>query len=164
MKAFISHSINDSEQFVLTLLSDKLREKGFSLTSSFSGRFPSSSLDTLAAMQIKEASLFIGIITASGLNHLKVISEHNLAVSMKVPALLLVEKNIQMPPDFVNYNVIFFNRQFPFQAIEEINRNIRHVTNTTAYTQNGASQNAIAWLFGGLALIGLITLLSSSKD
>lgn len=163
MKAYISYSINDSEQFVLTLLSDKLRKNGFSPTSNFSGRFATSVVETMAAMKIKESSLFIGIITSSGLNHQKVVAEHNLAVSRNVPALLLVEDNIQLPPDFINSNVITFNRQYPHQAIEKINKNIQNVGKIGTSQQNN-SNNAVAWLFGGLALIGLIDHLSSSRN
>ncbi len=160
MKAFISYSINDSEQFVLTLLSEKLRERGFSLTSNF--KKGSSNIDAFTAMKVKESSLFIGIITAYGLNNQKVISEHHFAVSKNIPALLLVEDNVQLPPDFVSYNVIFFNRQHPHQAIDKINKEIHKVGNLSVVNQKD-SNNAAAWLFGGFALIGLIDLLSSPQ-
>jgi hypothetical protein len=163
MKAFISYSINDSEQYVLSLLSNKLRERGFSPVSNFYGRFATSVNETMAAMKIKESSLFIGVITSTGLNHEKVIAEHNMAVSMNVPALLLIEDNIQPPLGFTNYNVIFFNRSNPHIAIERINKNIQNVGNLATSPQKN-SNNAVAWLLGGLALIGLIDNLSSSRN
>ena len=160
MKAFISYSLNDSEQFLLTLLSEKLRERGFSLTSNFTKDTPN--IDAFTAMKVKESSLFIGIITAFGLNNQKVISEHHFAVSKNVPALLLVEDNVQLPPDFVSYNVIFFNRKNPHKAIAKINKEIHKVGNQSVVSQTD-SNNAAAWLFGGLALIGLIDHLSSPQ-
>lgn len=160
MKAFISYSINDSEQFVITLLSEKLRARGFSLTSKFTK--DTSNIDAFTAMEMKESSLFIGIITAFGSNNQKVISEHHFAVSKHIPALLLVEDNVQLAPDFVNYNVIFFNRRHPHQAVDKINKEIQKVGNQSVANQ-GDSNNAAAWLFGGFALIGLINLLSSPQ-
>jgi hypothetical protein len=163
MKAHISYSINDAEQFVLTLLSRKLREKGFALTSHFSGIPSSSTIETMAAMKISESNLFIGIITSAGLNQQKVIAEHNLAVSRNVPALLLVEENVQLPLDFLNYNVVFFNRKNPKKAVEHINKNIQTVIKQATYPQSN-STNAFAWLFGGLPLIGLIDQLSTARE
>jgi hypothetical protein len=163
MKAYISYSINDAEMFVLSLLSDKLREKGFSVTSNFTGRFADSMVETMAAMKIKESNLFIGIITSTGGNKQNVIKEHNLAVSKKVPALLLVEDAVKLPPEFTNYNVVKFNRRSPERAVEQINQNIHRVVNQAPYPQ-GNSTNTFAWLFGGLALIGLIDQLANVRD
>ena len=160
MKAFISYSINDSEQYVLVLLSEKLREKGFSLISNHdhgTGR-----IDPFTAMRIGGSSLFIGVITANGLNHGKVVGEHYMAVSKNIPALLLLEDTAQLSPDFMDSNVVVFNRQNPHEAIEHIHQNIRQVGKPV----NGrpSSNTAAAWILGGLVLAGLVSLLSSSKS
>ena len=159
MIAFISYSIHDSEQFVLTLLADNLSERGFSLTSHFPIRASQSINDRIASMKIRGASLYIGVITASGLNQAMVIEEYSLAVSMKVPALLLVEETVKLPAKVGNYNVIFFNRKDPKKAIEKINANIENIGNTISQDKNNPT-NAAAWLFGGAALIGLVNHLS----
>lgn len=157
MKAFISYSINDTEHFVLTLLSENLRKSGFSIASSY-GKSTKHfyTVDALSAKKIREAGLFVGIITAYGANNAKVVAEYHYAQSSKTPALLLLEEGVYLSPDFVNSNVIFFNRQSPQKAISAIKTQIK-----TSNKSKQKGTDAIAWMFGGGTLSGLVSLLAN---
>jgi hypothetical protein len=57
MKAFISYSLNDTDQYILTILSRKLNEEGFSIWSSHSGN--STVLDFKTFSRLNKSNLFI---------------------------------------------------------------------------------------------------------
>jgi hypothetical protein len=159
MIAFISYSINESEQYVLTLLAQKLREKGFSVTSNY--KQASQLLDFQTINAIKSADLFIGLVAASGnpTSTVRVYSELNQAFSHNRPAILLAEESVELLPHIKNYpNTIRFNRYYPNLAIEEVNRRIK-------FSQAQPQQdNTLAWLIGGgIAAVALISLLSDEK-
>ncbi len=159
MIAFISDSIGESEQYVLTLLAQKLREKGFSVTSNY--KQSSQFLNFQTINDIKNADLFIGLIAKSGnttatarvYNELKEAFLHN------KPTILLAEESVDLAPHLSSYpNTIRFNRYYPNLAINEVNRRIQ-------FSQTQPQQNnTLAWLIGGgIAAIALISLLSDEK-
>lgn len=156
MTAFISYSLNESEKYVVTLLAQKLREKGFSLTSGFSQS--ASFVDFQTESEIKNSSLFIGLITSSGKNNFpKVYSELQKALSYNKPAILLVEDRVQLDSGIAGFpNLIRFNRYYPGVAIEEVKNRIQ----TSKTTQQ---DNSLAWILGGTAALALIAYLSSEK-
>jgi hypothetical protein len=92
MIAFISYSISDSEQYVLTLLAQKLREKGFSVTSNY--KQSSQFLDFQTINSIKNSDLFIALVTNSGTmtSTARVYSELKQAFLHNKPAILLAEE------------------------------------------------------------------------
>lgn len=159
MIAFISYSINDSEQYVLTLLAQKLREKGFSVTSNY--KQTSHFLDFQTINAIKNSDLFIALITNSGTmsSTTRVYSELNQAVLNSRPTVVLAEETIDLAPNLNTYpNTIRFNRFYPNLAIDEINRRIQ-------FSQTQPQEdNTLAWLIGGgIAAVALISLLSDKE-
>ena len=153
MRAFLSYSLNDSEQYVLSILVNKLNEKGFTVSSSYSNY---NFIDFERFNQINSSNLFIGVITATGTEYERVYKEWETASAIKVPALLLVENTVQIHPNLLkNTNVILFDRHNPSPSIDLVKSKISQ--NTTS------SDNFAAWALGGLAVLALIGLLSDSK-
>lgn len=158
MIAFISYSVSEAEQYVLTLLAQKLREKGFSVTSNYkqSSQIP----DFQTVNSIKNADLFIGLVAASGslTSTARVYNELKQAFLHNKPTIFLAEESVDLPLHINNYpNTIRFNRYYPNIAIEEVNRRIQ-------FSQMQPSKdNTIAWLIGGVAALALISLLSDEK-
>lgn len=104
MKAFISYSVTDNNEFIITLLSTKLREKNFIVTTS--QNFYGSVIDWNTMIEIANSLLFIGIITRGGIEKNRVIEEWNYAVQKNVPNLLLIEDSVEMNNQFNgNYQV-----------------------------------------------------------
>lgn len=119
MKAFVSYSVTDNNEFILTLLSIKLREKNFNVTTS--QNFYSNTIDYNTMSEIGTSHLFVGIITGSGNEQKRVLDEWNYAVQRSVPNLLLIEDTVPIHQQF-NGNYIKFNRNSPQAAIDEIHR------------------------------------------
>ena len=90
--AFISYALRDSEQFVLTLLSNLLREEGFSIDSSYADYNYLVHRSTYNS--ILKASLFIGLITQYGNRNQNVFNEWRIALDNNIPSLLLVEDSV----------------------------------------------------------------------
>ena len=119
MQAFISYSISDGDEFVLTLLGSKLREKNFVLTTS--QNFYAKNLDHQTMQEIKTSHLFVGLITGTGTERARVLEEWNYAVQQHIPNLLLVEDTVPVHQSF-NGNYLIFNRNQPQAAVDEIQR------------------------------------------
>ena len=102
MIAFISYSLKESEKYVVTLLAKKLQEKGFSLTSGF--RQSSNFVDFQTENEIKNSSLFIGLITGSFTKSgkKKVYLELQVAQKYKKPIILLLEHNAPLDIEIAN--------------------------------------------------------------
>lgn len=157
MNVFISYSIQANEQYILSLLAQKLAETGLmSVTSYDQGSY----VDIQAINDIKNSVLFIGLIThAGGLAKVsRVFSEFKQANLLQKPAILLIEEGVEVAPWVSIYqNTIRFNRYNIEQAITEVNRRIQTSPNPQA------NQNALAWILGGLGVLALLSLLSSDK-
>lgn len=151
--AFISYALRDSEQFVLTLLSNLLREEGYSINSSYDDYLHIVQMSTRNS--ILKSSLFIGLITQYGDRNQNVFNEWQVALENKVPSLLLVEDSVNIAPQLLNHNnVVRFNRNYPNQQIENIKAKIQ--------SAKGKSENnsALGWVLGGIAAVAIIKLLS----
>lgn len=147
MKAFISYSLNDQEQYIVTLLSYKLRENGFSLiTSNYY-----SDVDITTRSQIFLAQLFVGLISSNGLQWQRVLQEYELAVSNNTPAILLVEDNVPVASNFRG-SFVRFNRNDPHLAVIEIQNRMK--------IQRPTNNEALGWVLGGAALLAIIALLN----
>ncbi|MDI9312791.1 MAG: hypothetical protein QM535_21455 [Limnohabitans sp.] len=161
MKAFISYSLNDSEQYILTILSRKLREQGFSIVSNY--KVYDNSLDFETSSQLSNSNLFIGIITKTGHSNNQVFAEWNVAIKRKIPALLLVEDSVDIaPPLKTNRNVLLFNRFRPEIAIEKIRTNIS-TNNQVPVNNTKQNDSTAAWILGGLAALAIVGLLAKDK-
>jgi hypothetical protein len=153
MQAFLSYSIAESDQYVLTLLAKKLRERGFSVVSNYK-----EVIDSLSKLQIGDSTLFIGIIAKKGKDLERVNQEIQFAIRKNKPMILLVEDNIKVADWVENFpNTIKFNRFYPNLAIEEVNQRIQ------LSQQQPQQDNTLPWILGGVAALALISLLSSEK-
>lgn len=154
MKAFLSYSINDQDQYLLTVLSSSMRQKGFHISSSDDFHLKRST--PLTQSKIKSSRLFIGILSGSGIEKERVKREWRLAGRAKVPKILLIENTVRLNPEFKG-PYIMFDRKNPQLAIDELKRRIE------TKKKKKDDSNALAWILGGAALVGIISLLSK-KD
>lgn len=157
MRAFISYSINDTDQYVLTLLSSKLRSQRFVITTS--QNFYNSRLDEMTINAILESNLFIGIIMRQSVEKNRVLDEWKFAKKRSIPNLILIEDNVRIQDGFSG-NFIRFNRNNPKPAVEKINSKMHH--RSTA-SQNKSDDN-LSWLLGGAALLAIIALISEESS
>ncbi len=157
MKAFVSYSVNDNNEFILTLLSSKLREKNFIITTS--QNFYSNIINDYNTMsEIGTSHLFVGIITGTGADRKRVLDEWNYAVNRNVPNLLLIEDTVSEHQHFTG-NFIMFNRKSPKSAINEINRRM-----TPSQDMISKSNiDLVPWILGGAALLAIIAILTSKE-
>jgi hypothetical protein len=156
MNAFISYSISENEQYILTLLAQKLGENGIILVTSYN---QADSVDWQAMNDVKNSALFIGVVTKTGrpAKTRRVIQEFKQANLFNKPAVMLLEENVQVPFWVSGYeNTIKFNRFFPHQAIDEVKRRI-------SASQAQPNSNATAWILGGIGILALLSWLSE-KD
>lgn len=161
MKAFLSYSLTDNDQFVIPLVTQKLQAQGFFVTNgSYKPVVATNSKTTVAIdrqtlNEINTASLFIGVITSTGASNEQVYQEWLHSSNQKTPSILLVEDTYPLHPDLLTYpNVIRFNREFPRQAIDSIKLRINNPTSKLNQINELAPL-----LIGGAALIALVALL-----
>ena len=156
MKAFVSYIVSDNNEYILTLLSLKLRENGFVVNTS--QNFYNNILDYNTMNEINESHLFISIITSGGSERKRVIQEWEYAASRNIPNILLIEDNVSVNQDFTG-NYIRFNRRNPQPAIQEINKRMSQNQQLTPTKTN----DIVPWILGGTALLAILTLFSSEK-
>jgi hypothetical protein len=156
MNAFISYSIGDNEQYILSLLAQKLGGNGINLVTSYN---QSDAIDWQTTNEIKNATFFIGLITKTGRPRktARVIQEFRQAQQFNKPSIMLIENDVPVSPWVINNeNAVRFNRYFVSQAIEEVNQRIK-----TSQVQ--PSPNAAAWILGGIGILALLSWLSDEK-
>ena len=158
MKAFISYSLNDSEQYILTILSRVLKEQGYSITSNHLAYKHVVNYEVYT--QLGKSNLFIGIITKTGNANTRVLNEWKEAIKRKIPAIILIEDNVKVNGVLKEHpNALFFNRYTPDVAIRIIKSKISPKTPYTSKKVN----NTAAWVLGGLAALAIIGLLAKEK-
>jgi len=151
MKAFISYSLTEQEQYIATLLSYRLREQGFTLILSNNSEV----FDETTKYQIFLSQLFVGVVTINGHQWQRVLGEYDLAMQNSTPAILLIEEGVPIHPSFSG-NYVLFNRTNTHDAIEEIKR--RMIQRNTK-----PNNEALGWILGGAAVLGIIALLSNNS-
>ncbi len=154
MRAFLSYSLNDTQQYILTILARKLNEYGFYVNTTHSVYS--------VEYELKRSNLFIGILTSNGDSNEKVIQEWDFSIANKVPSILLIEDNIQVSTRLTHPNIIYFNRFDPQNAIQVAQERIKRFS-PPLVAQKENNENALAWVLGGVAVIALIKLLSEDK-
>jgi hypothetical protein len=154
MKAFISYSVSGDNEYILPLLSSKLREKKFAVTTS--QNFYSQEIDYGTMSDIRSSHLFIGIITAGGKEYQRVLEERTYAISQGIPNLLLIEEGVILS-EVVGGNIIKFNSQSPKTAIDEINNRIYSST-----SKQKSTFEALPWVLGGVALASVVAAFSKA--
>lgn len=152
MKAFVSYSVIDSDEIILTLLSSELRKKNFSVTTS--QNFFNKTIDYNTMSEINSSHLFIGIITDKGEEHKRVLDEWNYAIQRNVPNLLLIEDTIAVNKQLTG-KYIKFNRNKPKMTIDEINKKMN--------LERGNSDDLLPWILGGTVLLAIIGLLTNKS-
>ena len=150
MKAFLSYSLNDKDQFILTLLAKELTVKGFSINQSHDFN---AEMSQLTKVNISKSNLFIGLISGKGYEKNRIENEWGLAYNSKIPSILIIENNVPINYGF-NYPYIIFDRNNPHQAITELNRKINEMKKVS-----NNDSNAWAWILGGAALLSIFSLL-----
>lgn len=155
MKTFISYSINDSDQYLLTLLSSELYKKGVSITQSNDFHLTMSSLTKI---NIQKSNLFIGIITGFGQERDRVFKEWQLANVSHIPSILMIENTVQVDPNFGSPYIIF-DRNYPQEAINQLKSKINRLKQ-----EIDNNPNALPWILGGAAILAIIGLLSSDEE
>jgi hypothetical protein len=149
MKVFISYSINDKDQFILTLLSSKLIKSGYQINQSID--FKKEKISSLTKINISKSELFIGIITGNGFEQKRIMSEWRCAQVGKIPAILLVENTVSVNENF-KFKYIVFDRKNPREAIKLLNLEIQK-------QDKQKDINALNWVLGGAAILLVLSLL-----
>jgi hypothetical protein len=150
MKVFISFSINDKDQFILTNLGVHLSKRGYQIYQSED--FNQSSISSLTKINISKADLFIGLITKKSFEQKRIMSKWRAANTASIPAILLVENTVNINPNF-KFPYIIFDRKDPKKAIEQLQTEIskrekNEIDNT----------DALNWILGGAALLVMLHL------
>ncbi|MFM2258593.1 MAG: hypothetical protein RLZZ424_526 [Bacteroidota bacterium] len=151
MRAFISYSINDKDQFILTLLSSELIKKGYEISQSVD--FQKEEISSLTKINISKSELFIGIITGNGFEQKRIMHEWRRAQVGRVPAILLVENTVPISDKF-KFAYVVFNRKKPQQAIE----NLKLVLNKHEEKKQKDTK-ALNFVLGSAALLLVLSLL-----
>ncbi|MGV9004434.1 hypothetical protein [Flavobacterium sp.] len=154
MRAFLSYSLNDRDQFILTLLAKELSAKGFSINQSNDFNMQ---MSQLTKVNISKSNLFIGLISGKGYEKNRIENEWSVAYNSRIPSILIIENNVPINNGF-NYPYIIFDRNNPHQAISELNRKINEMKKAS-----NDDSNAWAWVLGGAALISLLSLLNKDE-
>ena len=151
MKTFLSYSINDTDQYILTLLSGSLRKMGSRITLSNDFNI---NVSQLTKVNIKNSHLFIGILTGNGKEKERVYNEFMFAKESQIPSILIVENTVAMSQNF-NEEYILFDRSNPQPAITKLNRKVQSLQKNS-----NQDSNALAWILGGLAILAIIGMIS----
>lgn len=160
MKAYISPSVADDEQHLLSSLSKRISKNGITPVAGYH-KFGQSNSE-LAFHEINKANLFIGVITAGGSEIERVYNEWQYALKCETPALLLVEDTvvtdgfamISKHPD-----VIRFSRASKTSLSKTI-----QMVRTKSDAANNRVENSpfvreAAWFIGGPVAITFLSIL-----
>ena len=160
MRAFISDSVNNKNERLITLLSSFLSERGFYVEGSDTPH--TLELDRRTKSQINNAHLFIGVITDNGAYLDRVTKDWQYAEEKKIPNILLIEDTVPLNYNFTG-NYIRFNRKNPQQAIDTIQARMYPPAPVESSKNNNSANDVFAWLLGGAVLIALLGAFSSAN-
>jgi len=160
MRAFLSYGLKNDEMYWISLLADQLKKKKIDVfTPSFLNE--TSYHGNLAS--IYSCNLYIGLLTTSQ-ELQRILFEFNNSIR-KIPSLLVIEsslyKSILNRPEFkinpkMKEYIIPLNRDNIESSINLIQQKIDKIKSDIA-------DKNLAWLIGGIALIGLFYLLNEDK-
>lgn len=165
MRAFISFSVNDSEQNIVSILSMKLQDQGYSTITNYTY--------TNSVVGVNKSHLFMGIITSDdNESNKKVFEDWKYATAQNIPALLLVEKNKEIAlfdnpfqqKEANNPNFISFDRKNSEPSIAIAQLRIEEATKYIAkneYQHNG--NNWLAWMLAGVPAITVMSLFTKGS-
>lgn len=162
MKAYISPSVTDDEQSILSSLSKNIRENGIAPVAGYH-KFGQKNSE-LAFHEINKANLFIGLITGNSTEVERVYNEWQFALKSETPALLLVEDTVHLdhfPKILAHPDVICFSRS----SQQSLNKTIQ-IVRAKSNAANNRNNNSpfvrqAAWFIGGPIVITFLTILHS---
>ncbi len=157
MRTYISYSISEDENYIISLLSKKIRENNFSIFTN------QANTPEMIKYYVRNTDLFIGIISAKGKRHQEVIKTWEIA-KKKVPSLLLVENTINIKGS--TNNVIIFDRLNPQIAIDSINQHIEAVDQKKpkqVFGSRNSKDNSFAWLMAGTLFVLAVGLFANNQ-
>lgn len=153
MKAYLSYELRDKDLPLVTLLAKELAKREFVLNGTIHNAPPSYEVSKLARHTIKNADLFIGILTGDGhpRTHQLVYQEWDIAVEYNKPRIFLIENTIQVDARFKE-SYITFDRNQPSAIQQELQSLVKK------HQKDAPGLSATDWLMvvGGLTLIGLL--------
>ena len=158
MKAYISPSIADDEQDIISALSNKMQKSGFSPSAGYH-KFGQQN-NQLAFHEISKAKVFIGLIAEGGEELDRVYGEWQHALQ-STPALLLVENTIRTdkyPLLNKHPDVIRFNRS----SKKELNKTIQMVRakiNSASNRKESPFIREAAWFICGPIALDFLNML-----
>lgn len=158
MKAYISPSIADDEQDILSALSTKIRRNGFIPIAGYH-KFGQQN-NQLAFHEIKKAQGFVGLVAEGGEELDRVYDEWQHALK-STPALLLVESTIRTdkyPLLNKHPDVIRFNRS----SKKELNKTIQMVRSKISSASSRKESPFIreaAWFICGPIALDFLSML-----
>jgi hypothetical protein len=153
MTAFISYSIDNGEDILISLLANQLQQAGFQTETSNDFYAPEPGVGTRLA--IANAALFVGVATRPGRDTQRVLQEWRVAEAAKVPRLMLMEQHwaSKVAP---SGNIVFFDRQNPGPALGR-------VADRLESARQPSTPDLLPWLLGGAALVAVLSFLDRSK-
>lgn len=160
MKAYISPSVTDDEQYILSALSKRIRANGIATTAGYH-KFGQNNSE-LAFHEISKTNLFIGIVTGNSSELERVYNEWQFAIKSETPALLLIENTVDtdgFPLINKNPDVIRFNRS----SKTNLNKTIQIVRAKSDAASNRVENRPFvreaSWFIGGPVAITLLNIL-----
>jgi hypothetical protein len=149
MRAFVSYSVDREEEYIVSLLSFRLRAKNFIPNTSID--FFKEVLDEGTKCDILSSHLFVGILLGDAAEASRVVKEWKYALQHRVPNLLLVEDTISLPKSFKG-NIIRFNRAQPQVAIDEITSRML----LKGKPEKASAEPYIPWIWAGNAMLAIL--------
>jgi hypothetical protein len=160
MKAYISPSVPDDEQNILSALAKRISMNGITPTSGYH-KFGQNNSE-LAFYEISKANLFIGVVIGNSFEIERVYNEWQFAIKSETPALLLIENTVDttdFPLINKNPDVIRFNRS----SRTTLNKTIQMVRTKSDAANNRVENSPFvreaAWFIGGPVAITLLNIL-----
>tara|TARA_R110002049_G_scaffold309137_1_gene517476 strand:+ start:545 stop:1018 length:474 start_codon:yes stop_codon:yes gene_type:complete len=154
INVFLSYSLNDQDEYILSLLANQLQNKGCSIYQSSDFN---EVLSPLTTNNIINSQLVIGLVTGKSIERQRIMNEWQVAFNSKIPALLIVEDIVPIDSNF-NHPVIIFSRNNPQLAINKLKDEMNKME-----SRKDEGSSVAAWLIGGAAVLGLISLLSGDS-
>lgn len=156
IKTFLSYSLNDQDEYILSLVSGQLRKKGLSVSQSSDFK---EKLSALTIHDIKTSHLIIGLATRNSDEIDRILNEWKKAIGFKIPTILLVEKKVPINDSIFDGHIIKFSRNNPQSTIELLNDKMEEKKNDFY-----VDMKAVIWFFGAKVVSNIINLLSHTHE
>lgn len=156
IKTFLSYSLNDQDEYILSLVSGQLRKKGLSISQSSDFK---EKLSEFTIYDIKTSNLIIGLATRNSDDIDRVQNEWKKAIGFNIPTLLVVEEGVPIDESAFDSHIIQFSRNNPQTAIELLNDKMEKKKDDFY-----VDMKAVIWFFGAKVISNIINLLSHTYE